>query len=112
MCLDETSDNCDETKDLDTPETVAFFFFFFVFFFVFFFLLLFFLPVNLKEKHGGSCRFHNASSVNGKTSNKSRTKTTLRFNVFHSFIINSYICSDTRPSVLVQMRYIITTVCK
>ena len=35
----------------------------------------------------------------------------INFNVFHSFIINSYICSDARPSALVQMRYISTTVC-
>ena len=34
---------------------------------------------NLKEKHDRSCRFHSASSVNGKTSNKSMTKTTRRF---------------------------------
>ena len=33
-------------------------------------------------------------------------------NVFHSFIINSYICGDIQPSLLVQMLYISTIVCK
>ena len=49
-------------KGLDTPKTAAFFHVG--------------KRLSLKEKHGGSCRFYKASSVNGKTSNKSMTKTT------------------------------------
>ena len=61
----KTKKECSMYIGLDTPKTVAFFYVG--------------KGWNLKEKHGGSCRFHSASSVNGKTSNTSMTKTTPRF---------------------------------